>query len=291
MTNLCPLYFEPTQFPEQHYNIPLTFSTVHPTFIKSMSDEIYNFDKSPNEGIPFLDHLEELRRRLLKSIISVMILSAVAFYFSDQLIKFIKIPFGDEIELYNIHVTGAFYAYLKVSIVTGIFASLPIIFYQMWAFVAPGLYQREKTAILPLVFISTILFACGAVFCYVMVIPLAFDFLIGFSEGLVVNTITIGSYISFVGLLLLAFGLGFQLPILAYFLGRMGLITSQFLAKGRRYAIVGILIVGATITPPDIFTQCLLAIPMYILYEVSIIVVRLTGRQEKNRKTEKELTG
>ncbi|MBU8932825.1 MAG: twin-arginine translocase subunit TatC [candidate division Zixibacteria bacterium] len=249
-----------------------------------MVDEEHKSERSTGSGMGFLQHLEELRRRLLKAVITVVVMSAIAFYFSDQLIKLIKIPFGDDIELYNIAVTGAFYAYLKVSIITGILVSLPVIFFQMWAFVAPGLYRREKTAILPLVFISTVLFAAGAVFCYLIVLPLAFDFLIGFSEGLVVNTITIGSYISFVGLLLVAFGFGFQLPVLAYFLGKMGFITSALLCKGRRFAIVGILIAGAIITPPDVFTQFLLAVPLYILYEVSIIVVRLTGRREKTEE-------
>lgn len=247
-----------------------------------------NEDNKPEEktgsNLPFLVHLEELRRRLLKSVITIVVMSGIAFYFSDYLIKFIKIPFGDDIELYNIQVTGAFYAYLKVSIITGILVSLPVIFFQMWSFVAPGLYRREKTAILPLVFVSSLLFAAGATFCYLMVLPLAFDFLIGFSEGLVVNTITIGSYIGFVGLLLIAFGFGFQLPVIAFFLGKMGIVTSRLLAKGRRFAAVGILIAGAIITPPDVFTQFLLAVPLYILYEISIIVVRFTGRREKRNK-------
>ena len=237
--------------------------------------------ESISSGMSFIDHLEELRKRLLKSAIAVVILSAIAFYFAEKLVAFIKIPLGDEIELYNIQVTGAFYAYLKIAIVTGVIAALPIIFYQMWSFIAPGLFKKERLTIIPLVFVSTLLFLVGATFCYLMVLPLAFDFLMNFSEGMVVNNITIGSYISFVGLLLVAFGCGFQLPIIAYFLGRMGIVTSLMLGKARRYAIVGILIAGAIITPPDVFTQFLLALPLYILYEISIIVVKLTGRREK----------
>ncbi len=233
--------------------------------------------------MPFLDHLEELRRRLLKSILIIIVMAGVALYFSDELMKLIRIPLGDQ-QLYNIKVTGTFYAYLKMSLITGVVASLPFVFYQLWAFISPGLYQQEKATILPLVTISTILFIIGATFCFIVVLPIAFKFLIGFSGDMVVNTITIGSYISFVGMLLIAFGAGFQLPIIAYFLGKMGVISSRSLASWRRYAIVVILVVGAIITPPDVFTQCLLAVPLYLLYEISIIVVRLTGKREKKKK-------
>jgi len=238
-------------------------------------------------SMPFLDHLEELRWRLIKSVFSVIIMSFVAFYFSDQLLKFIRIPLGD-INLYNIEVTGTFYAYLKISLITGILGALPIIFYQLWSFISPGLYKKEKWMIFPLVLISTFLFLLGAGFCFVMVLPLSFKFLIGFSGELIVNTITIGSYINFVGLLLLAFGFAFQLPLLNYFLGKMGLITSDFLVKGRRYAIVIILIVGAILTPPDVFTQVLLAIPLYILYEISILVVKMTQKRKEPDPSEFE---
>jgi len=258
-----------------------------------MTDVEEKKEESTSIGMTFIGHLEELRQRLLKAALVIVIFSAIAFYFADQLVVLMKIPLGDEIELYNIQVTGAFYAYLKIAIITGIIASLPVVFYQMWSFIAPGLYKREKKTILPLVLVSTILFIIGGAFCYTLVLPLAFEFLMNFSEGQVINTVTIGSYISFVGLLLVAFGCGFQLPIIAYFLGKMGIITSRMLAKARRYAIVGILIAGAIITPPDVFTQFLLALPLYILYEISIIVVRLTGRREKTteEKENEELSG
>ncbi|MFQ5498235.1 MAG: twin-arginine translocase subunit TatC [Candidatus Zixiibacteriota bacterium] len=221
----------------------------------------------------FLDHLEELRHRLLKSVVAVVVMAFVAFAFKERLMEFVVLPFGDQ-KLHNMEVTGAFYAYLKVSLISGVVASLPIVFYQMWAFVSPGLYRRERLLFVPLVAFSTLLFVLGAGFCYLVVLPLALEFLTGFSGELLTNYITIGSYISFAGLLLLAFGFGFQMPIVAYFLARANLITAAFLAKGRRYAIIAILVAGAIITPPDVFTQVLLAIPLYILYEISIIVVR-----------------
>jgi sec-independent protein translocase protein TatC len=227
--------------------------------------------------MPFLVHVEELRRRILKSLISVIVMAGAAFYFSDELIELIKIPLGDT-PLHNMQVTGTFYAYLKISLIAGVVGALPIVFYQMWSFIAPGLMNREKLVIIPTVTISTILFLIGAGFCFLVVLPISLAFLIGFSD-VIVNYITIGSYISFAGLLLLAFGFAFQLPIVAYALGRLGLISSRFLAKGRRYAIILILVVGAIITPPDIFTQVLLAVPIYLLYEISIIVVRYTGQR------------
>ena len=247
-----------------------------------MNDEVKDPTQIASSAMPFLNHLEELRWRLLKSILSVIVMSFVAFYFAEDLVKFIRIPLGDA-QLYNMEVTGTFYAYLKIALVGGIMGALPIIFFQLWSFVAPGLYKHEKRMILPMVTISTILFIVGGGFCFVMVLPLAFKFLIGFSGEMVVNNITIGSYINFVGLLLIAFGFSFQLPVACYLLGKMGILTSSFLSKGRRYAIVIILIVGAIITPPDVFTQFLLAVPLYILYEISILVVWLTQKKKEER--------
>jgi sec-independent protein translocase protein TatC len=245
-----------------------------------MAEPLDQQQTSEGGGMPFLEHVEELRKRLIRSILAIVLFSVIAFYFSDELITLIKLPLGDT-PLHNMQVTGTFYAYLKISLIAGVVAALPVVFYQLWMFISPGLLQRERLMIIPLVTISTILFAVGGAFCFIVVLPIALAFLIGFGGGIIVNYITIGSYISFAGLLLLAFGFGFQLPILAYVLGRMGILTSRFLAKGRRYAVIIILVAGAIITPPDVFTQVLLAVPLYLLYEISIIVVRLTGRREK----------
>lgn len=240
--------------------------------------------------MPFLEHLEELRRRLLKSLVAVIVASIVAFYFSDQIMLFIKRPLGD-MQLYNIAVTGSFYAYIKVSLITGVVAALPIIFYQMWSFISPGLFKRERLVILPLVASSTLLFLLGAGFCFIVVLPLSFAFLTGFSGDVIINNITIGSYISFAGMLLLAFGFGFQMPIVAYFLGKVGFISSRMLSKGRRYAVIVILVVAAIITPPDVLTQFLLGIPLYLLYEISILVVKTTGRREsRGEEIENQVT-
>ncbi len=249
-----------------------------------MTDKPASPEKETDGTMPFLRHLEELRWRIFKSIIAVIVMAMVAFYFAEKLIIFIKMPFGDT-PLYNIQVTGTFYAYLKISLFTGIIAALPVVFYQLWAFISPGLYKKEKAWILPMVAISTLLFLIGAAFCFVVVLPISFKFLMGFAGDLIQNTITIGSYIDFVGLLMLAFGFGFQMPVVAYFLGKLGLITPSFLSKGRRYAVPLLLIVGAVITPPDVFTQVLLAAPLYLLYEISIVVVWLIQRKERRAES------
>jgi sec-independent protein translocase protein TatC len=242
-----------------------------------MSDQ--SEQKGKSSPMPFLDHLEELRSRLLKAALAVIIASGAAFYFSDELVTLILLPLGD-IKLHVTEVTGSFYAYLKVSLVTGVIAALPIVFYQLWAFMSPGLYPREKSVILPLVAVSTLLFVVGAAFCLAVVLPLSLQFLIGFSGDLFTPIITVNSYISFAGLMVIAFGLGFQLPVVAYFLGKIGLISSRMLSRGRRYAVVLILIAAAILTPADVFTQVALAGPLYILYEISIILVKAIERKQ-----------
>jgi len=234
---------------------------------------------SDESSMPFLHHLEELRWRLLKSFLAIVAASIAGFYFSDQIVKFMIAPLGDT-KLYFTEVTGSFYAYLKLSLLTGVLAASPVVFYQLWAFVSPGLYNKEKMQVLPMVAISTFLFLAGAAFCYYAVLPYSLKFLINFSGDLLGPLITIGSYITFAGMLLLAFGICFQLPVAAYFLGRIGLISPAFLRKGRRYAVILILIFAAILTPtPDIATQLMLAVPLYVLYEFSIIIVRFTGKK------------
>ncbi len=250
-----------------------------------MDSDAENLPVEPKGNMPFLEHLEELRHRLLKSILIVVVMSIACFYFSDHIVAFLKKPLGG-VPLYNMEVTGTFYAYLKISLITGLVVSAPFVFYQLWSFVSPGLYQREKVVVLPLVLTSTALFAVGGAFCYLAVLPIAFKFLIGFSGEMVINNITISSYIGFTGLMMLAFGVCFQLPVAAYFLGKIGLVNVRMLSKGRRYAIVGILIIGAILTPPDVFTQVLLATPLYTLYEISILVVWFVGRKRARRERE-----
>lgn len=237
--------------------------------------------------MPFLEHLEELRKRLLRSALAVLITTSVAFYFSDELVKWLQYPLGGE-KLYNMEIAGTFYAYLKISILTGVFAALPVVFYQMWMFISPGLYRKEKAAVLPLVASSTVLFLIGAGFCYLLVLPVATNYLLGFADEQVTNLISIGSYISYVGLMMLAFGLTFQLPILAYFLAKVGVVRAGRMSRVRRYAVVVISIVAAIFSPPDVISQLLLGIPMYLLYELSIIVVYFVQRNPRGSAAAEE---
>jgi sec-independent protein translocase protein TatC len=245
-----------------------------------MTDEEEKHQPAEIGSMPFLNHLEELRRRLLKSLLALVLMTAVAYYFKDHLMAFIVEPLGN-VKLHVTQVTGSFYAYLKISLIGGVVGAAPIVFYQLWSFVSPGLYPQEKARVFPLVFVSTVLFLVGASFCYLVVLPYSLKFLIGFSGDLLSPIITVGSYLTFSGMLLLAFGVGFEMPVVAYFMGKVGIISSRFLGKGRRYAVVLILITAAILTPtPDIATQLMLAGPLYLLYEISIIIVRVTGKRK-----------
>jgi sec-independent protein translocase protein TatC len=236
-------------------------------------------EKPKRADMPFLEHVEEFRWRIIKSIAAVAVMGMVSFAFADYIFKFATMPLGD-FKLHFTEITGSFYAYLKVSFFSGVFLALPIVFYQLWKFVGPGLYKSEKKMILPMVFFSTILFLGGASFCFFIVLPFALKFLINYGEEVMTPIITVSSYVSFTGLLLIAFGLAFQLPVLGYFLGKIGVVTPKGLGKGRPYAVIIFLIGASILSPPDIFTQILLAGPMYFLYEITIIIVRITGAKK-----------
>lgn len=231
-------------------------------------------------NMPFLEHLEELRKRLVRCFIALIITASASFYFAEPIFKFLMVPLGST-KLYVTEVTGSFTAFFKVSLIAGLVFALPYISWQLWTFISPGLYKREKLLILPIVISSTVLFVLGAVFCYYVMLPMSLQFLIHFGEGVVEPLITVQSYISFIGMLILGFGAGFQLPIVAYVLGKFGIVSARGLNKARRYAIVVLLIVAAFLTPtPDMFTMMVMFLPLYALYELSILVVWLTGKKK-----------
>lgn len=235
----------------------------------------------------FLDHLEELRGRIIKSIISIILFSIVAYSFSEELIDFVTRPIP---EVYFMSPTEAFSTRIKISLIAGIIVSVPVIFYHGWKFIAPGLFEKEKKMIIPAVLSSTIFFLIGAVFCFVFVLPVGIKFLMGFGTTKLKPMIQVRDYISFVSYMILAFGAVFELPVISYFLGKIGLITPRTLIKGRKYAVVGILILAAAITPsPDVFSQLMLAGPLYFLYEVSIVVVKIIQREKRIPEAEVEV--
>jgi len=243
--------------------------------------ELSENGEEKKRDMPFLDHVEELRWRIIKSILAVAVMGMISFGFADYIYKFATIPLGD-VKLHFTEVTGSFYAYLKISFYSGIFGSLPIVFYQLWKFIAPGLYNTEKRYVLPMAAASTILFLIGAAFCFFVVLPFAIKFLTSYGEEVMTPIITVSSYVSFAGLLLIAFGMAFQLPVLGYFFGKIGIATPKRLGKGRPYAVIVFLVGAAVLSPPDIFTQVLLAGPLYLLYEITIIIVRITGKKKED---------
>lgn len=241
--------------------------------------------KIEEKDLSFLDHLEELRRRLIKSLVAVFIFAIGTYFFSEQMVDIISRPLHD-VGVYFKAPAEAFMVRLKISIFAGAVIAVPILFYQAWMFIGPGLLRTEIKIVVPIVISSTIFFLTGGGFCFFYVIPLAIEFLLGFSTENMKPMIMIGDYVSFAGLLVLAFGMVFELPVVSFILGRMGVIDHKMLSKGRRYAIVGILILGAVLTPPDLISQMLLAGPLYLLYEISIVVVWMTGRKQSKVESE-----
>jgi len=237
--------------------------------------------------MPFLDHLEELRWRLIKSIAAIVIGASLSYIYSDRLFMFLWHPLQTAAPGMKIHffrVAEAFNARLKVSIVAGCLLTSPFVIYQIWQFVLPGLYRREIRMVYLIVLFSTFFFLAGVVFCYFVMLPYGLGFLLEQAPPNTEPTIMMGDYLNFVMWMIFAFGLVFQLPVVAFFLGRIGIISSGLLKSGRRYAIVIIAVVAAVITPqPDFVSQGMLAIPLYFLYELSILIVRFTGRAEPVR--------
>jgi len=234
--------------------------------------------------MPFLEHLEELRWRLIKAIVSIVVSAIVVYFFSDKVLGLLTNPYNDAVaylqksnaqRLIFLSPTGGFMIRIKLSVFSGILISLPVIFYQIWQFVVPGLLNRERQYVPLIVFFSTACFLSGAVFCYFVVLRFGLRFLLGFETEDLVATISVNEYLQFVTMLILVFGLIFELPIISFFLTKMGLLTPAFLKHYRRHSIVVMVIVSAIITPPDVFTQILLVVPLLILYEISIIISRV----------------
>ncbi len=223
-------------------------------------------------------HLAELRKRLAISAGTVIVLFFVMFAFWQPILDWMITPLKEVLpEGSNVIFTKVqepFFTALKVAFFTGFIASLPVIFWQLWLFVAPGLYEKEKKMVIPFVSGATVMFLIGAAFCYYVVIPFGFDFLINFGAQLFTALPSIGDYVSFFTKLLLGFGLAFELPVITFFLAAMGLVTDQTLIGFFRYALVLIFLISALLTPPDLLTQFLMAGPMIFLYGISILIAK-----------------
>jgi sec-independent protein translocase protein TatC len=242
--------------------------------------------------MPFTAHLAELRKRLIICFVAVGIGFAAAYAFSAEILSWLVDPLikvlhpGDKLVFTAL--PEAFFIYLKASLIGGIVLASPVIFYELWMFVAPGLHQKEKKFVLPFVIISTLLFAAGALFGYYVVFPVGFRFLVGFSTENIRALPSLQLYLSFCLKMLLGFGLVFEFPVLAYFLGRAGILNSRMMAKNRRIAVLLIFIIAAILTPPDVVSQIILAVPLYLLFEGSILIVKFTGKKKREEDTEEE---
>ena len=237
-----------------------------------------------DKKLPFTAHLEELRRRIIICLFAVLAGALVCYAFKEKIFQFVAIPLiaslpDDNSWMIFTGVTEAFFTYLKVSFLAGIFLSLPVLFYQLWAFIAPGLYSKEKKLVIPFVIFSTLFFVTGASFGYFVVFPFGFQFLLSFATDMIRPFPSLREYLSFATKLLVAFGLVFELPLITFFLAKIGIITHRTLSRNRRYFIVIAFLASAALTPPDVVTQMLMAGPILILFEISVLVARLFGRK------------
>ena len=243
---------------------------------------------------PLLDHLIELRGRLVKAVVALSVAFCVCLYFSDPILGFLVKPLTDafppgEGKLIFTKLYEVFFVQLKVALFAGFMVSFPIIANQLWAFVAPGLYAREKKAFLPFLIATPVLFLSGAALAYFVVMPTAFKWFLGFegtAGGLEVEALpAAGDYLDLVMRFILAFGMSFLLPVLLLLLNRAGIVTRAQLVGARRYVIVLVVALAAIITPPDPGSQLLLAIPLLLLFEGSLLIMRFS---EKKRGEEDE---
>ena len=241
---------------------------------------------SKEEKSPFTEHLGELRDRLVRSFIAVAIGFVAAYFFKEKLFEILIAPLviamgeNGNAQMIFTGLPEAFFTYLKVALLTGIILATPVLFYEFWMFVSPGLYRAEKKYFLPIVFLSVFFFAVGASFGYFIVFPYGFKFFLGFATETISAMPSMKEYLSFASKMLLAFGFVFELPLVLTFMARMGLVTVPFLKKNRKYAILLFFVGAALITPPDVVTQVMMALPLMLLYEISIIGAKIFGKKK-----------
>lgn len=229
-------------------------------------------DGMPDANMSLVDHLQELRQRIIKAVIAIGIGFTISYFYAEQLINFVTAPAG---KLYYMSPAEGFFSYLKISFVVGVLGALPVILYQIWAFLVPALTTNERTALVILVPSSVILFFTGLFFSYFLVLPAALKFFIGFTTDNLQPLLSLGQYLSFIISFLLPFGIIFELPLFLVVLAKVGLISSAFLISKRKMVIVLSFVVGAVISPtPDVFSQTMIAIPLLVLYEASILVLK-----------------
>jgi len=239
--------------------------------------------------MPLTAHLAELRSRLIKSLVAVGMAFVLCYQFVETLMAWLIAPLkaldpAAKVQVIGTGLAEAFFTKLKVSFIAGIFLASPVIFYQIWRFVAPGLYEHERRYVQPFVFFATGFFVCGAYFCYRLVFPTAFGFFLAEYGSISIEPLLkISEYLSFASRMLLAFGVVFELPVFTFFLARTGIVDHKMMIGTWRYAVVGIFIVAAVLTPgPDVASQLLMATPLLVLYVASIGVAYAFGQPRRS---------
>ncbi|MBW2553110.1 MAG: twin-arginine translocase subunit TatC [Deltaproteobacteria bacterium] len=244
------------------------------------------------EKSPFTSHLDELRKRIIICIVAVAVGFFGSYFFAEQIFDILIKPLQAELPPDSMFIfTGlpeAFFVYLKLSLFGGILLASPVLLWEVWCFVAPGLYDQEKKYVYPFVIFSTLLFATGVSFGYFVVFPIAFKFFMGYSSEIIKPLPSIKEYLNFSCKLLFAFGVVFELPLFTLFLAKIGLVNEKMLRSKRKFAILGIFAVAAILTPPDVVSQILMAIPLLVLYEISILVAKYFGKKEEEEEEEEE---
>ena len=249
-------------------------------------------DELPEDGdelgdelprMTLLEHLDELRRRILNSVITLLVAFLVCWYFSPQIFSWLErpimevLPEGEKLAFTDL--TGPFMLYVKVALIAAVFLASPVLLTQVWLFIRPGLYRRERRLALPFIVFTTLFFVLGGYFGYRIAFPLVVRFLLGVGEDFK-QVVTIQSYMSMMTKILLGLGLVFEMPMLIFFLARLGLVTARKLIKWFRWAVLAIFVVAAIITPtPDVATQTVFAVPMILLYLLGVVVAALFGKK------------
>mgnify|MGYP001188968662 FL=1 len=249
-----------------------------------MSEEARNAEEV---RLPLSDHLEELRKRLIRSLIALGIGTGLCYNWAEiiykELMRPLLINLPGSSRLIFTELTEAFLTYFKVALWGGFVLASPVIFYQIWRFISPGLYRKERKVVLASVVWSTAGFLGGMAFGYFVAIPQVFSFFLSFGRSLIVPMPSMKESLSLILRLMMIFGVMFELPLIMYLLGRAGILTTVLLRKGRKLAVVGILLVAAVLTPPDVVSQLLIALPLYALFEAGILLCALGARGRKDQ--------
>ncbi|MBW1847766.1 MAG: twin-arginine translocase subunit TatC [Deltaproteobacteria bacterium] len=245
-----------------------------------------------DDKIPFTAHLEELRKRLIRCFIAIGIGFVLSYGFKEKLFYILTQPLISAMKydgkLIFTGLPEAFFTYLKAALLSGIMLASPIILYQFWMFVAPGLYKTERLTLTPIIIVSSIFFVCGALFGYFIVFPIGFKFFLSFATENIQALPSMREYLSFASKLLLAFGLAFELPIVITFLAKLGIVSVDFLRKNRKYALLLFFVASAILTPPDVVSQIMMAFPLMALYELSIFGAIIFGKKRPKEEKDKD---